>query len=124
MGDKPAGRKRRTPSSRLLSVVRQGGSGAQSTPHVGEHLRHLRQQVELTQEQAAARAGLTRNTIADLERREFPNPHLDVLLALMDVYEVGSIEELLGATPSRVVGRAWRDRDWIGSRRATDDGRR
>jgi hypothetical protein len=47
---------------------------------------------------------------------------LDVLLALMEVYEVGSIEELLGWMPSQIVARAWRDRNWTGSRRATDDG--
>lgn len=122
MSDKPAGRRRRSASPRPLSVVRAAQQEAQSTPHVGQHLRLLRRNVGLTQEQAAARAGLTRNTIADLERRAFPNPHLDVLLALMEVYEVGSIEELLGSTPSQVVARAWRDRNWTGSRRATDGG--
>ena len=122
MSDKPAGRRRRDASPLPLSVVRTGQQDAQSTTHVGQHLRLLRRNVGLTQEQAAAHAGLTRNTIADLERREFPNPHLDVLLALMEVYEVGSIEELLGWMPSQIVARAWRVRNWTGSRRATDDG--
>ena len=31
-------------------------------------------------------------------------------------------EQLLGWTPSQIVARAWRERNWTGSRRATDKG--
>ncbi|MCA1673844.1 MAG: helix-turn-helix domain-containing protein, partial [Actinobacteria bacterium] len=42
--------------------------------HVGQHLRHWRQVRELTQEQAAQAAGLTRGWLAGIERERFPNP--------------------------------------------------
>lgn len=106
---------RRHGGSRLRSVS-DGDPDAQSTVHVGEHLKALRISCQLTQEQAASRASVTRNTIMDLEKRRLPNPHLHLLLALMYVYDVGSIEELLGFVPSRrAAEERWRMSERMGS---------
>ena len=67
---------------------------------------------KLTQEQAAVYAGLTRKSIARLENARFPNPHLSTLLRLMTTYNIGSLEELLGTTPSARLAEAWEEKDW------------
>ncbi|MBV8993429.1 MAG: helix-turn-helix transcriptional regulator [Pseudonocardiales bacterium] len=86
--------------------------------HLGSRLRHLRQRLGLTQEQAAVPAGITRNTLVGLERHRFPNPHLSTLLALMHCYGLSSLDELLGALPAGVLYDAWDAAGWANTRRA------
>jgi transcriptional regulator with XRE-family HTH domain len=90
--------------------------------HVGQRLRRLRQARGLTQEQAAAAAGLTRNTLGSLERERFPDPHLSTLLTLMHVYQLGTLEELLGPLPSARVANAWEEEGRTGTRRGISSG--
>lgn len=80
---------------------------AQSSVHVGHRLRELRLQRDWSIEQAAARAGLSRNTLGGLENAALPNPTLSTLLALMEIYEAHSIDDLIGSLPSRLLLRAW-----------------
>lgn len=94
-----------TPGSRLR-VVQASGANHQSV-HVGAHLRRLRAARGWSIEDAAVRAGLSRNTLSKLEGMALPNPRLATLLALMELYDLQSIEELLGLLPSRALLRAW-----------------
>lgn len=80
---------------------------AQSSVHVGQRLRELREAVGLTQEVAAVSAGLTRNTLGRLESAELPDVRLSTLLALMELYGAASLDDLLGISPSRAVLRRW-----------------
>jgi transcriptional regulator with XRE-family HTH domain len=93
---------RRTPTGGRppLRVVQNDSVDAHFTVHVGQRLQELRRHAGLTQERAAVGAGLTRNTLMTLERAAHPDPRLSTLLKLMMLYNLGSIEELLGATPS------------------------
>lgn len=79
----------------------------QSTIHLGNVFRGCRARAELTQEQAANRAGITRNALAALEKKALPNPSLRTLLSLMRAYDLDSIEVLLGPVPSRLLAAAW-----------------
>jgi transcriptional regulator with XRE-family HTH domain len=79
----------------------------QSTIHLGNVFRSCRTRAELTQEQAANRAGITRNALAALEKKALPNPSLKTLLSLMRAYDLDSIEVLLGPVPSRLLAAAW-----------------
>jgi DNA-binding XRE family transcriptional regulator len=87
-------------------------SGSQLRMHLGERLRDFRIKSELTQEQAAVRAGLTRKSIARYEAARFPNLYLSNLLRLMTIYSIGSLEELFGTTPSARLAEAWAEEDW------------
>jgi transcriptional regulator with XRE-family HTH domain len=78
-----------------------------STVQVGQHLRRLRVARGWSIEEAAVQAGLSRNTLSKLEAAALPNPRLATLLALMELYQLRSIEELLGLVPSRELLRAW-----------------
>jgi transcriptional regulator with XRE-family HTH domain len=80
--------------------------------HIGERLRNFRVKNNLTQEQAAVFAGLTRKSIARLEGSRFPNTYLSTLLRLMSTYKVSSLEELLGTTPSARLAAAWEEEGW------------
>lgn len=80
---------------------------ALSTVHVGNRLRRLRQERGWSIETAAARAGLSRNRLGSLETAALPNPTLSTLLTLMELYDAGTIEDLLGSAPSRTLLRAW-----------------
>lgn len=80
---------------------------AWSSVHVGRHLRKLRETAGLSQEEAGVRAGLTRGTLGRLEASAMPDPRLSTLLALMELYRLASLEELLGISPSRLVLRRW-----------------
>lgn len=91
-------------------------ASAQSTVHMGAVLRAHREAAGLTQERAAVAAGLTRNTLVTIEKAVRPDPHLSTLLALMKVYGVGSLEELLGPMPSKVLADAWEATDGLGGR--------
>jgi DNA-binding XRE family transcriptional regulator len=86
--------------------------GSQPRMHLGERLRDFRHKSKLTQEQAAVYAGLTRKSIARYEAARFPNLYLSNLLRLMTTYNIGSLEELLGTTPSARLAEAWAEEDW------------
>lgn len=86
--------------------------GSQPRMHLGERLRDFRIKSKLTQEQAAVHAGLTRKSIARYEAARFPNLYLSNLLRLMTTYDIGSLEELLGTTPSARLAEAWAEEDW------------
>lgn len=101
----------------VISSVPSDDADAQPTVHVGRRLRVCRVQRKLTQEQAAGAAGLTRNALGRLEAQQFPNPSLRTLVALMQVYELGSLEELLGPLPSYRLANSWEDAGWTGPRR-------
>lgn len=90
---------------RLMAVRPE--EDAQSSVHVGRHLRRLREGAGLSQEVAAVRAGLTRNTLGRLESHPLPDMRLSTLFALMELYDVGSLEELLGVPPSRRALADW-----------------
>jgi transcriptional regulator with XRE-family HTH domain len=92
-------------------------SDVNSSVHVGQHLRQWRRLRELTQEQAAVAAGLSRGWLAGIERERFPNPTLANLLALMQVYDLGSLDELLGPLPSYRIAQQWQAAGWTGTRR-------
>lgn len=77
-----------------------------STVHLGDALKARRTAEGLTQEVAAARAGITRNALAALEKQQFPNPRLKTVLALMRAYELDSVEALFGTTPSALAAAA------------------
>ncbi len=93
--------------------------GSRPQVHVGERLRGFRLRSGLSQEQAAAFAGLTRKSIARLESARFPNPHLSTLLRIMATYEVGSLEELLGMPASARLAEAWAEDGWPRTREET-----
>lgn len=80
---------------------------ARSTGHVGARLRLLRETAGLSQETAAVRAGLTRNTLGRLEAEALPDPRLSTLLSLMELYRMTSLEDLLGVSPSRSLLQDW-----------------
>lgn len=90
--------------------------GSQPWVHIGERLRQLRVQNKLTQERAAVFAGLTRKSIARLESARFPDPHLSTLLRIMVTYNVSSLEELLGISPSARLAETWAEEGWPGTR--------
>ncbi len=102
---------------RVLRSVPSDLPDAHSTVHIGHRLRDCRERQGLTQENAAGAAGLTRNALASLEGKQFPNPHLQTLLALMQVYKLSSLEELLGPLPSYRVANSWEAAGWTGTRR-------
>lgn len=89
---------------------------AQSTVHVGNRLRLLRERAGLSQEVAAVTAGLTRNTLGRLESTTLPDMRLSTALALMDLYGLQSIEELFGQAPSRAAVDRWTEAGRPGQR--------
>lgn len=101
--------------SRNLQVV-GSAEDAYSTVQIGASLKARRRAAGLTQERAAALAGLTRGAVAKLEASELPDPHLSTLLALMRTYGLGSVEELLGHVPSAEIARYWESQEWEGGR--------
>lgn len=92
---------------------------AQPEVNLGERLRAARELAGLSQEKAAVASGITRNTLASLEKARFPNPKLGTLLRLMKTYKLRSIEELLGPVPSASLAAAWEAEGWSGSREET-----
>jgi transcriptional regulator with XRE-family HTH domain len=94
----------RGPARRLASVAL---SSTHPTVHLGERLRALRASREWSIEAAAAKAGLSGNTLSNLERTALPNPTLSTLLALMEIYDLGSIDDLFGPAPSRLLLAEW-----------------
>lgn len=108
-----AGRSRRR---RVLRAVPDLTSDALSSVHIGNRLRELRDQRNLTQEEAAVNAGITRNTLVELEGSRFPNPQLSTLLGLMQCYGLGSLDALLGPMPAARVASAWEEAGWPNKR--------
>ncbi len=105
-------------SSKRLRLV----ADDQSTVHVGMALKRRREAADLTQEQAAAKAGITRNALSALEKKQYPDPHLSTLLALMLTYEAQSIEALLGPVPSQLIAGQWQAHGWLGGKPANKVG--
>jgi DNA-binding XRE family transcriptional regulator len=89
----------------------------QLTVHLGQRLRSIRDAAGMTQETAANSAGLTRNTLASLEKHPFSDPKLSTLLRLMRVYQLGSLEELLGPLPGARLAAALEAEGWQSARR-------
>jgi len=114
MNERPTGR--RGHSRPPLHSVPDLDATDQLRVHLGERLRAVRKQSRLTQEQAAVASGITRTTIAELEKARFPNPKLSTLLRLMRTYELRSLEELLGPVPSARLAAAWEEEGWDTSR--------
>lgn len=98
--------------------------GGEQRVHLGHRLRAARQTTGLTMEQAAAAAGLTRNTIGNLENSRFPDPKLSTLLRLMRAYDLKSLEELLGPVPSARLAAAWEQEGWENTRDNSGQGDR
>lgn len=94
---------------------------AQPAVHIGQVLRARREAAGLTQERAAVAAGLTRNTLGSIEKSALPDPHLSTLLALMQVYGLGSLDELLGPMPSMTLAESWQAKGWSGGRPHVSD---
>ena len=67
----------------------------------------LREANSLSQESAAVRAGMTRNTLARHEAAEFPDMKLSTMFALMELYGVPSLDGLVGPYPSEELLHAW-----------------
>jgi predicted ATPase/DNA-binding XRE family transcriptional regulator/Tfp pilus assembly protein PilF len=69
----------------------------------GARLRQLREAAELTQEELARRAGLTRNAVSALERGERRRPYPHTVRSLADALELPEAERtaLLAAVPRR-----------------------
>lgn len=101
---------------RVLRAVPNPTPDAQSSVHVGRHLRQLRERRDLTQEVAAFNAGITRNTLVELEGARFPNPQLSTLLGLMQCYGLSSLDALLGPMPAARVADAWEEAGWPNKR--------
>lgn len=120
MPSKDRGRLPRRRRPTVLSSVPPPASYEQSTVHIGSHLRACREKNKLTQEDAAGAAGITRNALGRLERERFPNPSLRTLLALMQVYKLHSLEELLGPLPSYRLAKDWKEAGWAGTRHASE----
>jgi hypothetical protein len=53
-----------------------------------------------------------RKSVARYESARFPNLYLSNLLRLMTTYNVSSLEELLGTTPSARLAAAWEEEGW------------
>jgi DNA-binding XRE family transcriptional regulator len=96
-----------------------GSTDEQLTVHVGHRLRQCRDSRGPTQAEAAEAAGITRNALGRLESKQFPNPSLQTLLALMIVYRLCSLEELLGPLPSDRLAKEWQDAGWVGRRQGS-----
>ncbi|ORA60863.1 MULTISPECIES: helix-turn-helix transcriptional regulator [Mycobacteriaceae] len=111
-----------TRKDRALRVVHDT-QAVQSTVHLGQVLRAHRERAKLTQEQAAVRAGITRGALAALEKKQFPDPHLSTLLALMLTYRLGSLEALLGPSHSEVLAATWHAQGWQGGKPSAPEAR-
>ena len=94
---------------RSLRVVRAAQTDAQKSMHLGSRLRSLRETIGLSQEAAAVRAGMTRNTLARHESAPLPDLKLSTMLALMELYGVPSLDALIGQTPAQHLLEAWID---------------
>jgi transcriptional regulator with XRE-family HTH domain len=92
-----------------LHIVRSASENAISSVHLGRRLRELRTERGLSQETAAVRAGMSRNTLARHELSAFPDLKLSTMLALMELYDVPTLDALVGASPVQALLHAWVD---------------
>jgi transcriptional regulator with XRE-family HTH domain len=83
---------------------------------MGAQIRQLRKARGLTIDEAAKRAGLSRNTLSNVERSALPNPTLGTMLALMELFDLETIEGLIGPTPSASLVDEWIDKGRPGVR--------
>jgi transcriptional regulator with XRE-family HTH domain len=82
---------------------------AQYSMNLGARLRSLREARGWSQEAAAVRAGMTRNTLARHESTQLPDLKLSTMLALMELYGVHSLDALIGQTPVQQLLQVWID---------------
>lgn len=61
---------------------------------IGNNIKKLRQKYELTQEELAAKLGVSRSTMGNYER-EKREPDIDMLIKMADTFKI-SIDELVG----------------------------
>lgn len=106
--------KRNTPLRRQGLRVVGHGDDAQSTVHIGAAVKARREAVGLTQERAAALAGITRNALMSIEHQALPNSTLSTLLSLMRVYGLRTLDELIGVTAAEAAAETWSAREWEG----------
>lgn len=90
-----------------LKIVKQHDSPASDSIHLGKRLRTLREACSLSQESAAVRAGMTRNTLARHEASAFPDLKLSTILALMELYDVASLDGFVGRSPAERLLQSW-----------------
>lgn len=110
----PLGPVHDTPRTRSRLSVVEASRDAQQSVHIGAAFRARRQAVGMTQERAAASAGITRNALMNIERSAFPNPTLSTLLSLMRTYGLRTLDELLGPTSAEAAAEAWSGLEWAG----------
>jgi transcriptional regulator with XRE-family HTH domain len=67
---------------------------------LGPRLRSLRESAGLTQQQVQEATGISDTEVSFLERGLAANPPFAYLLALRDLYEVATLEQLFGDLPS------------------------
>lgn len=79
---------------------RRGHPSVQLNGHWGAHIRVLRNDRDMTAKALAEQAGISRQTLHDLENKQGFDPHLSTLVALRDALELSSIEALFGPFPS------------------------
>lgn len=103
-GIPPNGRGGDESAAGVMSGRRQMRNSSSRSP-MGERLRSLRQQRGLTIERAAAKAGITSNTLMKLETATQPNPRLSSLLNLMHAYGLQSLDALIGPPAAVRIGR-------------------
>ena len=86
----------------MRAVITHAHKG-QASMSFGEQLRQYRERAGLTQEELAAKAGLTAKAISALERAERRSPYPQTVRALADALGLSSIEraELLQARLAR-----------------------
>jgi transcriptional regulator with XRE-family HTH domain len=82
--------------------------GAEQRSSFGAKLRLLRESAGLTQEELAARAGLTRNAVSALERGERRRPYPHTVRSLAEALDLSETERaaLVAAVPDREDGPA------------------
>jgi transcriptional regulator with XRE-family HTH domain len=73
--------------------------------HIGSRLLELREQRLLSQRALAARLGISQPALSKLEAGRSA-PSLATLLRLLTVYDMDSVESLLGPMPSRQLADA------------------
>jgi transcriptional regulator with XRE-family HTH domain len=67
---------------------------------LGNRLAELRRERRWSLEKLAAESGVSAGTISKLENGRVGNPGLEVVLLLQKALKVGSLDSLLGVTPS------------------------
>jgi DNA-binding XRE family transcriptional regulator len=74
--------------------------GAHFSGHFGERLRSLRKERRTSAKTLAIRAGISRETLRQIETDPAANPRLSTLLGLQRALGLASVEQLLGGFPA------------------------